>query len=113
MVSFSFATFPLSEESVALALQCCLGGDHSGFRVLKLSDRRFRFSVASNRVGHFVYGLRDRIWPDFICHFKLFHGDYSAAVDDAANYWLSSKFSDSVSPGRSVAVRYNLNFLQS
>ena len=62
------------EESVALALQSCIGGFSSKFRVLQLSDRRFRFSVASNRVGHFIYGLKDRIWPDFICHFHLFRG---------------------------------------
>jgi hypothetical protein len=30
--------------------------------------------VASNKVGHFIYGLRDRIWPDFVCHFSLFKG---------------------------------------
>ena len=42
--------------------------------MLRLGDRRFRFSVASNRVGHFIFGLRDRIWPDFICHFHLHRG---------------------------------------
>jgi hypothetical protein len=74
VVSFSSASFPLNEESVGLALQCCIGGDRLGFRVFKLSDARFRFSVASNKVGHFVYGLKDRIWPDFVCHFSLFRG---------------------------------------
>ena len=47
-----------------------------GFHVCQLSDRRFRFSVASNKVGHFVYGLKDRIWPDFVCHFYLFRGTH-------------------------------------
>jgi hypothetical protein len=72
VVSFSSASFPLTEESVGLALQCCLGGNRSGFRVFQLSDQRFRFSVASNKVGHFIYGLKHRIWPDFIYHFSLF-----------------------------------------
>jgi hypothetical protein len=72
---FSFSSFPLSKESVSVALQCCLGGDASGFRVTKLSDRRFRSSVASNKVGHFIYSLRDRSWPDFHCSFSLFRGD--------------------------------------
>jgi hypothetical protein len=36
VASFSYASFPLSEESVALALQCCLGGNHEGFCVYKL-----------------------------------------------------------------------------
>jgi hypothetical protein len=48
VVSFSPASFSLTEESVGLALQCCIGGDRAGFRVYRLSDRRFRFSVASN-----------------------------------------------------------------
>ena len=74
VVAFSSASFRLSEESVGLALQCCLGGDRSGFKVYKLSDHRFRFSVASSKVGHFIYGLRDRVWPDFVCHFTLFRG---------------------------------------
>mgnify|MGYP006961251905 CR=1 FL=1 len=58
VVSFSSASFPLTEESVALALQSCIGGISSGFRLLRLSDHRFRFSVASNRVGHFSMVLR-------------------------------------------------------
>jgi hypothetical protein len=74
VVSFSSASFELSEDSVGWALQSCIGGDHKGFKVYQLSDRRFRFSVASNKVGHFIYGLRDRIWPDFVCHFTLFRG---------------------------------------
>jgi hypothetical protein len=72
---FSFSSFPLSKESVSIALQCCLGGNASGFRVTKLSDKRFKFSVASNKVGHFIYSLRDRSWPDFHCSFSLFCGD--------------------------------------
>ena len=79
VVSFSSASFPLSEESVGLALQSCIGGISAGFKVYKLSDRRFRFSVASNHVGHFIYGLRDRIWPDFVCHFSLFRGVVSGS----------------------------------
>ena len=73
-VSFSSASFPLSVESVGLALQSCIGGISDGFNVIRLGVRHFRFSVASNRVGHFIFGLRDRIWPDFICHFHLHRG---------------------------------------
>jgi hypothetical protein len=114
VVAFSFASFNLSEESVGLALQCCIGGDHAGFRVFKLSDRRFRFSVASNHVGHFIYGLRDRVWPDFVCHFNLYRGDVStcisASVDKAAAAWLDS-YKGSGSPGKSMAIRPNLDVL--
>ena len=73
-VSFSSASFPLSVDSVGLALQSCIGGLGAGFNVVRLGDRHFRFSVASNRVGHFIFGLRDRIWPNFICHFHLHRG---------------------------------------
>ena len=62
---------------MGLALQSCIGGISDGFKVLRLGDQRFRFSVASNRVGHFIYGLRDRIWPDFIYHFHLHRGSRS------------------------------------
>ena len=55
VVSFTSASFSLSEDSVALALPCCIGGNNLGFKVFKLSDRRFRFSVASSKVGHFLW----------------------------------------------------------
>jgi hypothetical protein len=74
VVSFSSASFPLMEETVGLALQSCIGGDCKRFKVFQTSDRRFRFSVASNKVGHFIYSLRDRVWPDFICHLSLYRG---------------------------------------
>ena len=63
VVSFSSASFPLHEEYVALALQCCIGGLPSGLHIKHLNGRRFRFSVASNHVGHFIYGLKGQIWP--------------------------------------------------
>jgi hypothetical protein len=78
---------------VGLALQCCIGGIASRFRVYKLSDHRFRFSVSSNKVGHFIYGLKDRIWPDFICHFSLFRGIHprlSGFTHDLEKSWLSN-----------------------
>ena len=34
--------------------------------------------MASSKVGHFIYGLRDRVWPDFVCHFTLFRGVHPA-----------------------------------
>jgi hypothetical protein len=115
VVAFSFASFPLSEESVGIALQCCIGGDHAGFRVFKLSDRRFRFSLASNHVGHFIYSLKDRVWPDFVCHFSLYRGDLSAcvssSVDRAAAVWLDS-YNGSGSPGKPMAIRPNLDVLK-
>ena len=74
VVTFSSASFPLNMDSVGIALQCCIGGIRFGFKVQQLNPRAFRFSMANNKVGHFIYGLKDRIWPDFICHFHPFKG---------------------------------------
>jgi hypothetical protein len=65
VVAFSSASLKLSEEYVGLPLPCCIGGDSLGFKVFKLSDLRFRFSLASSKVGHFIYGLKDRVWLDY------------------------------------------------
>jgi hypothetical protein len=87
VVSFLSACFPLNEESVGVVLQCCLGGDCIKFNVCQLSDHRFHFLVASNRVDHFIYGFHDRVWPDFVYHFSLYRGDSKVLlnkIDDAA-----------------------------
>ena len=110
-VSFSSASFPLSVESVGLALQSCIGGISEGFKVIRLGDRRFRFSVASNRVGHFIYGLRDRIWPDFICHFHLFRPE-AIRSNHLDNFWHSDIHSPEVASRSPVAFRSKLSFLQ-
>jgi hypothetical protein len=125
---FHYSSFPLSEEAVGVALECCLGGSAAGFRVIRLSERRFRFSVASNKVGHFLYFLRERCWPDFHCSFSLFRGDgfascYAPKVKDASpgmnSLWSShgslSKTSHSSSNGFShnLAISPKLDFLKS
>jgi hypothetical protein len=51
LVVFRRFLFRLTEESVALALHCCLGGTPAGFHVTFESDRHFRFSVANKHVG--------------------------------------------------------------
>src|SRR5438128_2354706 len=55
LVTFQRFTFRLIEDSVALALQSCLGGSGPGFHVLFLKDRHFRISVASKAVGFHIY----------------------------------------------------------
>ena len=111
VVYFSSASFPLSEESVGLALQCCIGGDHTGFWVFKLSDRRFRFSVASNMVGHFIYGLKDCIWSDFICHFSLFRGENPYVTGSVNDYgWSSSDQVLEIAQCSPMRLRSNLGF---
>src|SRR5437762_450272 len=55
LVTFRRFTFHLTEESVALALQSCIGGSGPGFHVTYLKDRHLWVSVASKVVGFHVY----------------------------------------------------------
>ena len=111
VVSFSSASFPLHEEYVGLALQCCIGGISSSFRVHKINHRVFRFSVANNKVGHFIYGLRDRIWPNFICHFHLFKGGF-ARVPTSNRTWHADEELSEISARHPMAIKSDLGFLR-
>ena len=64
-------TFRLTEDSVALALQSCLGGAASGFHVNFQSDRHYRFSVSCKAIGFHVYQLRHFIGSHFDVYFHL------------------------------------------
>jgi hypothetical protein len=110
VVSFSSASFPLTVESVGLALQCCIGGSPSGFQVYQLGKRSFRFSLASNRVGHFIYGLKNRIWPDFVCHFHLFKPSVDYSCLD--NGWRLDEEISEVVTRTPIAIKSDLNFLR-
>jgi hypothetical protein len=125
---FHYSSFPLSEEAVGVALECCLGGSASGFGVIRLSDKRFWFSVASNKLGHFIYSLRERCWPDFHCSFSLFRGDGFAAcyapkvngsMDDRNPLWHSNSSPSKSMPSpiqgfnHNLAISTKLDFLKS
>jgi hypothetical protein len=76
LVVFRRFLFRLTEDSVALALHCCLGGAPAGFHVTYQSDCHFRFSVASKHVGLLIRSLR-RITTahfDVYFHFHLWRG---------------------------------------
>lgn len=66
--------------------------------------------MASNHVGHFIYSLRDRVWPDFVCHFSLFksHVDYSFEDND----WHLDNEIREVSARSPVAINSSLCFLE-
>jgi hypothetical protein len=108
VVSFLEASFPLSEDAVSVALECCLGGSAVGFRVVRLSDKRFRFSVASNKVGHFIYSLGERVWLDFHCSFSLFRGDGFAPCFLP----LVNKSDNNVTPGWSSKPNSHQNHMK-
>lgn len=112
VVSFSLASFALSVDSVGSALQCCIGGLSSSFKVLQINSRSFRFSVANNKVGHFIHRLRDRVWPDFVCHFHLYNGRFANAPIDESCWHADIELKD-LSSRRSMAVKSSLKFLHS
>jgi hypothetical protein len=73
LATFRRFLFRLTEESVALALQSCLGGSADKFHVKFLSSNHFRFSVASKHVGFLVYKLRRVISSSFDVYFHLWN----------------------------------------
>lgn len=76
----------------------------------QLGNRTFRFSVASNRVGHFIYGLKDRVWPDFVCHFQLFKDYVDYSYFDG--HWRMDDEICEISARTPLAIKTNLDFLQ-
>ncbi|TVU06152.1 hypothetical protein EJB05_49350, partial [Eragrostis curvula] len=94
LATFRRFTFRLTEDSVSLALQSCLGGSAPGFHVKFLSDRHFRFSVASKSVGFHVYNLRRFIGKTFDVYFHLWNNgvahwerDKRIWEEETANEW--------------------------
>ena len=73
LVTFRRHLFHLTEDSVSLALQSCLGGRALDFHVTFLSNNHFRFSVFSKQVGFHVYRLRRVITSTFDLYFHLWN----------------------------------------
>lgn len=73
LATFRRYLFRLTEESVSLALQSCLGGRASDFHVKFLSNNHFHFSVFSKDVGFQVYKLRRVITKSFDIYFHLWN----------------------------------------
>jgi hypothetical protein len=91
-----------------------LGGYHKGFNVYQQSDRLFRFLVASNKVGHMIYGLKYRVWPDFVCHFSLFRWfspSVTGFIHDDGPLWSSKDELLEVSSRSPMRFKPNLTFL--
>ena len=62
--------------------------------------------MAGNKVGHFIHGLRDRIWPDFICLFHLFNGRFNGYTR-FVNQWHADEHLEPIAARSPVAIRYN------
>jgi hypothetical protein len=76
LATFRRFLFHLSEESVALVLESCLGGHAPFFHVVEVSHNHFRFSVSSKAVGFFVYALRRVIGSSFDVYFHLWSNGF-------------------------------------
>lgn len=71
LATFRRSLFRLSEESVSLVLQSCLGGIAESYHVLEVSHNHFRFSVSNKAVGFFIYNLKRVIGTSFDVYFHL------------------------------------------
>jgi len=89
---------------VGVALQCCIGGHHKGFKVSRINERYFHFSVDGNKVGHFIHGLKDRVWPDFICHFHLFNGRFNG-FKHFESQWHADERLETIASRSPMAIR--------
>jgi len=73
LVTFRRFLFRLTEDSIALALQSCLGGRASDFHIQFLSNNHFCFSVFSKDVGFQVYKLKRIITETFDAYFHIWN----------------------------------------
>jgi hypothetical protein len=76
VASFSRSAIKVIEDSVALILQSCLGGQARHLRITFLSGWSFHFEVSSKAVGFFIYGQRSFSCKSFEVHFSLWGGDH-------------------------------------
>lgn len=71
LVFFRRYLFRLTEDSVAMALHCCLGGSPAGFHVSFENDRHYHFSVANKHVGFLIRNLKRITTVHFDVYFHL------------------------------------------
>ena len=83
LATFRRSLIRLSEESVALVLESCLGGHAPFFHVKEVSHNHFQFSVSCKPVGFHIYKLRRVIGTVFYVYFHLW--------SNGAPYWEREK----------------------
>jgi hypothetical protein len=73
VISFGRCSLRLNAESVGFLLQSLIGGATDLFRVSRLLDRVFRFSLSCKNVGFAVYRLRSYVCPSFKAYLHLWN----------------------------------------
>ena len=66
--------------------------------------------MAGNKVGHYIHGLKDRIWPDFICNFHLFNGRFNG-LKHFDSRWHADEVIDVIADRSPLAICVNTSFL--
>ncbi|XP_062204640.1 uncharacterized protein LOC133906684 [Phragmites australis] len=91
LVTFRRYTFRLTEDSVALALQSCLGGSAHGFHVKFLSENHFRISVSCKSVGFHIFALRRFVGSCFDIYFHLWNNGVAYREADKRRWELEQE----------------------
>jgi hypothetical protein len=127
VVSFGRCIFKLNSDSIGHLLQAALGGFASGFEVLQLADRVFRFSVSSMVVGFHIYNSRCIDRKEFRTFFNLWNQggpnwrqEFKIFTDEETASWLDVRgrkrlsFADIVklplTGANVVPIRSNIKF---
>jgi hypothetical protein len=94
IASFGRCKFKLSEDSVGVLLQATLGGVAADFRAQQISDRVFKFVLASKNVGLHVYNLKVYSCDQYKIFFHLYGNgganwvsEYKKYVSEEAAEW--------------------------
>jgi hypothetical protein len=126
VVSFGRCIFKLNPDSVGHLLQAALGGFASGFEVLQLADRVFRFLVSSMAVGFHIYNSVCIDRKEFRAFFNLWNyggpnwkHEFKIFSEEEASSWQqvrgkkSLSFADIVklplTSANAIPIRNNIN----
>ncbi|TVT99539.1 hypothetical protein EJB05_55088, partial [Eragrostis curvula] len=90
VLSVGRCKFRLTGDLIARILQAILGGNAEFFKVSQLGDRVFKFSVASKKVGFYIYNLKSYECDAFKVLFHLWgHGGPQSQQE--ASRWESEQ----------------------
>lgn len=122
LATFRRHLFQLNEDSVALALQSCLGGTTSDFLVTYQSHNHFKFTVSCKSVVFEIYNLCRFIGHSFDVYFHLCsngapHWEREKRLweEEEAKEWskvLSKKQKRAVAKASEKRIQFSQNLVQ-